>query len=83
MAFLSAEATWSDTLCRGLMCPEMVVRTTGLGFGSGNATVSWLRQQVVERHVLRIHLAELHSVDHHIGSGVCAMAALCRSPKLS
>ena len=28
-----------------------------------------------------IHLGAFHGVDHHIGGGVRAMAALCRSPK--
>jgi len=31
--------------------------------------------------VLPIHLGALHGVDHHIGGGVRAMAALRRSPK--
>ena len=38
-------------------------------------------QQFVERLVLHIHLGVLHDVDYHIGGGVRAVAALCKSPK--
>ena len=54
---------------------------TSPSFVSGSATDPTLRQQFVERLVLRIHPGALNGVDHHIGSVFRAMAALCRSPK--